>query len=209
LYVKLELRAITKSHGRREIRDLLDHAVDKVFLLGIAGHVLERQDRERRLLGERQCRLRRCGRADDRGVANPVDPNRPGDVLEFLLAGVLEAAFEPALDLIVDDARDAHFAGFRQGFEPGRDIHSVAVYVVILGDHIPEIDTDPKVDPLVARNGSVPFGHTSLEFDRAGDGFDHARELDQHAISGRLDDTPFVFGDLRIDELAAMGSEPR
>jgi hypothetical protein len=82
------------------------------------------------------------------------------------------------------------------------------VNVVVLGDHVPEIDTDPKVDPLVARDGSVPFGHTTLDCDRARNGFDDARELDQHAIASRLHDPTFVFSYLRIDEFAAMGSEP-
>ena len=35
-------------------RDLLDHAVDEIVLLGIAGQVLKRQDRERWLVRERQ-----------------------------------------------------------------------------------------------------------------------------------------------------------
>jgi hypothetical protein len=33
-------------------RDFLDHAVDEIFLLGIAGQVLERQDGNRRLVGQ-------------------------------------------------------------------------------------------------------------------------------------------------------------
>ena len=37
-------------------RDLLDDAVGEIFLLGVARHVLERQYRERRLVGQRQRR---------------------------------------------------------------------------------------------------------------------------------------------------------
>src|SRR5436305_382329 len=37
-----------------ERRDnLLDHAVGKIFLLRVAAHISERQDRDRRLVGER------------------------------------------------------------------------------------------------------------------------------------------------------------
>src|SRR4029077_12294889 len=39
--------------------DLLDHAVGEVFLLRVAAHVLERQDRDRRLVGQRQRRFAR------------------------------------------------------------------------------------------------------------------------------------------------------
>ena len=41
--------------------DLLDHAVDEIFLLRVAAHVLERQHRDRRLVGEAGAR-RRVGR---------------------------------------------------------------------------------------------------------------------------------------------------
>src|SRR5215467_6621266 len=39
---------------------LLDHAVRKVFLLGITAQIGEGQDCDRRLVGERQCRCRRA-----------------------------------------------------------------------------------------------------------------------------------------------------
>src|SRR5205085_8641855 len=37
----------------------------------------------------------------------------------------------------------------------------------------------------------------------------HARELDQDAVAGRLDDAALVLGDLWVDQFAAMGSKPR
>jgi hypothetical protein len=83
------------------------------------------------------------------------------------------------------------------------------VDVVLLDDHVSEIDADPKVDPLIIRDESVPFGHTSLELDRASDGFDHTRELHQQTITRRFDDAALVFGYLGIDEFASLASEPR
>ena len=50
-------------------RDLLDHAIDEILLRGIAGHVLKGQDRQRRLVRERQRssdRQRRAGRCAER-----------------------------------------------------------------------------------------------------------------------------------------------
>ncbi len=44
---------------------------------------------------------------------------------------------------------------------------------------------------------------------RAGDRFDDARELDQNAVAGGLDDAALVLGNLRVDQLAAMGAQPR
>src|SRR5690606_37908712 len=44
--------------------------------------------------------------------------------------------------------------------------------------------------------------------DGAGRGIDEARELDQHAIAGGLDDAAAVPGDRRVDELDPMRPEP-
>jgi hypothetical protein len=66
--------------------DLLDHAVGEIFLLRVAAHIGEGQYRDRRLVRERQRRRQwALGR-----IANPVDPHRPGDVLDLLLAQILE-----------------------------------------------------------------------------------------------------------------------
>ena len=41
-------------HTRQAGDDVLDHAICEIFLLGIAAHVLERQHRDRGLVGERE-----------------------------------------------------------------------------------------------------------------------------------------------------------
>jgi hypothetical protein len=53
----------------------------------------------------------------------------------------------------------------------------------------------------------VAFGHRPLHRDRAGNGLNHARELEQHAVAGGFDDATLVLGDFRIDQFAAMHSE--
>jgi hypothetical protein len=47
-----------------------------------------------------------------------------------------------------------------------------------------------------------------LHGDRTGHGLNDARELDQNAVAGRLDDATLVVGDLRVDQLAAMDTQP-
>ena len=54
----------------------------------------------------------------------------------------------------------------------------------------------------------IALGHAALHSDRTGDGLNDAWEFDQDAVAGRFDDAAFVFGDLRVDEFAAMRSEP-
>ena len=80
--------------------------------------------------------------------------------------------------------------------------------VAVLDDHIAEIDPDPEYDPLILGRPRIALGHTPLDGDRTSDGLNNAWEFDQDAITGCLDDAPLVFGDLGVDEFAAMGSEP-
>ena len=54
-----------------------------------------------------------------------------------------------------------------------------------------------------AGDAGVPLGHRPLHLDRAAHRIDDARELDQQAVAGGLDDAAAVLGDLRIDQLAA------
>ena len=111
--------------------------------------------------------------------------------------------------MVADRARYADPARFGDPFQSCRDIHPVAMDVVALDDDVAEVDADPEYDPLFFRGRHVAFGHSPLHRDRAGDGLNHARELDEDAVAGRLDDAALVLGDLRIDEFTAMASEPR
>ena len=75
--------------------DVLDHAVGEIFLLRIAAHVLERQHRDRGLVGQREPRRGRfrldglgaSGRLRLRGEPDlqRIDPHRLGDVLQLRL----------------------------------------------------------------------------------------------------------------------------
>src|ERR1051325_5661252 len=109
----------------------------------------------------------------------------------------------------MDDSGYANSAGPSKGFQPGRDIHPVAVDVAVLDDHIAEIYADTEDDPPVLGHLHIALGHPLLRRDGTGHGLNHAWELDQDAISGRLDDAALVLGDLRVDQFAAMGAQPR
>src|SRR5262249_44141855 len=63
-------------------------------------------------------------------------------------------------------------------------------------------------DPLILGRPRIALGHATLDGDRTGDGLNDARELDEDAITGCLDDAALVFGNLGVDEFAAMCSEP-
>jgi hypothetical protein len=81
--------------------------------------------------------------------------------------------------------------------------------IAVLDDHVAQIDTDPKLDPLILRDGNVALCHFAQDRNGTGHGLDHAGEFDQDAIASRLDDTTPVLGDFRVNEFAAVRSETR
>ena len=131
-----------------------------------------------------------------------------GDVLERLFAQVLSRNVELAAGLGEHGVRDTDPAWLGHRFEPSGDVDPVAEYVAVLDEDVAKIDTDAEHDPLILRRCPIAFGHRPLDRDRAGNGLNNARKLDQHAIASSFDDTAPMLGDFRIDEFAAMCSKP-
>ena len=89
--------------------------------------------------------------------------------------------------------------GLGQGFKTSRNVDAVSENVVLLNDHIAEIDPDAEVDPLWGRYARVALGHTALHLDRAAHSIDDAGELRQEAIAGVLYGAASVLIDLGMD----------
>jgi hypothetical protein len=100
----------------------------------------------------------------------------------------------------VNARRYADLTGLGQSFEPCRDVHSVAEYVLAVGDHIPKVDTDAELDLLLRRGPRIPLGHTLLHLNGTAHSLHDAREFRQKAVTGVLYDPAAVLGDLWIDE---------
>src|SRR5260370_2399560 len=118
-------------------------------------------------------------------------------------------ADEPLLEHGSWGTRYADATGFGQSLQPGRNIHAVAVNIVVLRDNdVAQIDAYAEYDALIDRHVGIALGHPKLHRHCAGDCLDDARKFDQDSVPGRLDDTAPVFGDLRINQFTAMRSEP-
>jgi hypothetical protein len=89
------------------------------------------------------------------------------------------------------------------------DVDAVAVNVPILDNDVAEIDADPERDALVLWQAGIAVHHALLDFDGAADRLDRARELDQHAVAGRLHDPALVAPDRRVDQLSPVRLEAR
>src|SRR5262249_45123007 len=93
-----------------------------------------------------------------------IDPHRPRNVLELLLANILEGDFETSLDILLHAARNGNPARLRQSLKPCRDIHAVAPYVGAVDDDVAGVDAHTELDPLLLRQVDVTFIHRALDF---------------------------------------------
>jgi len=132
-----------------------------------------------------------------------VNPDGARNVLQLLLAHVLEGKIELTRSVSPHPSRNTDPAGFGQGFEPRRDVHSIPEDVVVLDDHVALMKADTELDAFVRRRGRIPLGHARLHLGRAPQGIDHTAELDQQAIARCLDEPAVVRGDRRINQLGA------
>jgi len=156
------------KHARepRQIgRQILGDAVREILLVGIIAEIGERQLDDRKAwhdggLGDwRSGRDARCRRIGDGFGAQRIDPHRSSNVLDALLAPILERINEPVADLVAHHPRDADPAGLCERFQARRDIDAVTEDVAAVDDDVTEIDPDPEPDPAV-------LGHTGLAIDR-------------------------------------------
>ena len=199
------------AHARQGGDDLLDHAVGEIFLLGIAAHVLERQDGNRGLVGKRQ---RVLASRFDRGVRSRFGRHhskggdRLGDVLHPLVAHWLEGEGDRLLNLLRHLARYANAAGGRELLQPSRDIDAFAVPVLAFDDHFPKVDADADLDALFRFDPGIAFRHAALHGHRAFDRIDHAAEFGEKPIAHELEDAAVMLLDLGLEEFFAVGPQP-
>ena len=129
---------------------------------------------------------------------HPEHTHRPGDVLDRMLAEVLEILRYPVAHLLEHGARDAQAAGRGHLLEPRRDVDAIAEDVVALDHHVAEVDADPEIHAALGRHLRVAAVQLLLDLDAAADRFDGGRELGQDAVAGGADDAPVVARDQRV-----------
>jgi hypothetical protein len=123
-------------------------------LLGVAAHIGEGHDRDRRLVGQRQCGCRNRWLLGRSRGADAVDAHWPDKVLYVLLAHIFESEIQLVAHLITHYSADTNPARLRERLQTRRDVHPIAKDVVLLNDYVAEVDADPKLDPLGGRDGA-------------------------------------------------------
>src|SRR5262249_28057843 len=122
------------------------------------------------------------------GSGHAIETNRVLDVLELLYAQVLEREIELLVDLLVNRLRHADAARARDRLQSRRDVHAIAVDVVILHDHIAKVYADSGLHPLGWRAAGVGDRLGVLDRLRTAPRVDPAVELAEHGVTRRVDD---------------------
>src|SRR3972149_3618635 len=144
--------------------------------------------------GGRRGSLRRVRRRVPGLEPYPVHPHGLRDVLDGLLAEILVAKPDLALDLIIGRAREADAARLSEAFHPRRYVDSVAVDPLPFDDHIAQVDADAELHPPGLRQFGVPGFEGLLDLRRAQPGVHHARELGEQIVAGGIHHPAPVLG---------------
>ena len=110
--------------------------------------------------------------------------------------------------MVAHGSRNADPTRFGQPLHPRRDVHPVAENVLLLNDHLAEIDAHAKPDAALLRHLRLAVDHPALDLHGAADGIHHARKLRQEAVAGVFHNAPAVLRDLWIDQFAEVALEP-
>ena len=128
-----------------------------------------------------------------------MDADRARNVLDYLLAQVLEAEAQLVAHLIVDIARNQDAARLGECFQPRCHIDAIAVNIILIADDVADVDADAKFDATIRSHIGIAFGHAALDVDRVAHRVDDAHELHQHPIARGLDDAAVVLDDFWIN----------
>ena len=172
--------------------------------MGAVPYSLDRRRRMRRRKGVRVLGGG-CGSRRRVGAAEVKGPNRLRDVLDALLAQVLERILPHLAHMVAHPARDADTPRQCQRFEARRDIDAVAEDIAVLNHDVADVDSDAELHAVFGRLTLAGDGEVLLDPHGAIEGVDDTRELCQHAVAGGPGDTALMLGNQRIDDEAQAG----
>ena len=133
-----------------------------------------------------------------------MDANRACNVLDHLLAHVLETKGKLVAHLIMHDSRNHDAAGVRERLQTRRHVDTVAENIVVVADDIANIDSNAELYAAFGYHLGIALDHAALNFDGATHGVYDADKFNQHPVASGLDDMAAVFGDLGIDQFPAV-----
>lgn len=103
---------------------------------------------------------------------DPIDVHRFGDVFYNPLAQVLKAGIDLVPHLAISVLREADAAGLSQSLKTNRQIHAVAVDVIVFENNVPKGYAGPKDETPLLRQLSFAVAPALLQRDGAFHGID-------------------------------------
>jgi hypothetical protein len=185
--IAVALEADHAAHGLQPDRDvriaLLERRQARRQPVGSEG--LDRRHRQQALVGFAQ--------------AHMIDVNRLADVLDGMIAKILELERQLLRDMLVDVGGNADAAGLGQGFQPGRQIDRVAIQAAAVDDDIADIDADAEQHPLAFRQVERLLGKRALDLGGGPHCLHGAAELGHDGIACGAEDPAAEFGNNSLD----------
>src|SRR3954447_9571551 len=105
------------------------------------------------------------------------------DILQLLLAAILESRIELATHLSIGVVRYANAARLGNCFKPGGNVDAVTKNIAFFDDDVANMDANAEFDPPVQRHWPIAFAHAALHYHCATYGIDDASEFDQDAVA--------------------------
>src|ERR1700736_2471760 len=130
-----------------------------------------------------------------------VNVDRPGNILQSLLARVLNLESYLIARVIEDCLRNADTAGFGNALKPCRDVDAVPKDVMRLDDHVADVDAHTERNAPVFRIIHCKFMDTVLELHRSSNRLDRRSEERREPVAGILHEVAAVFCDYRLDNV--------
>ena len=191
-----------RTVARQRADDLLGHAVAEVRRR-VAAFAAERQHGDRRPVFPWHLHRRWWRGAPPTSDKHPVGPDRPADVLEALLAEVLERERQLVPDEVAHRLGHDDLVGRGQLMNPRSDVDAVAEQAVLLDDHVLDADADAHPD----RHRGAVLGPSllepSLQVDRPANGINsELANSTSTASPATLDQTTAEIGQVRLDDAA-------
>src|SRR5262249_44744086 len=98
---------------------------------------------------------------------NSVNTNRSGNVLDCLLAHIIELEAEFVLYLGANHARNHKPSGLRQSLKARRDVDAVSINSVVIDDDIADINTYAELNAFLSWQLCSALNHGALNVDSA------------------------------------------
>src|SRR5262249_40146083 len=128
--------------------------------------------------------------------------HRPRNVLEVLLAHIVERDFDFSLCVFLHPAGNADSARVRKRLQTCHYIHAITPEITVFNDKFAKVDAYAEFDPLILRRVRIVFGHASLNLDGAAYRVDDARNIPSPITLTIRPRCSFIFGSMTVPQSA-------